>query len=46
MPYGITWCNLPYGRDENLAFTPAEAATRFGATHHIQPAKAALKTLI
>ena len=29
MPYGITQCYLLPGRDDILAFTPAEAVTRF-----------------
>jgi len=29
MPYGITQCYLPPGSGDFLAFTPAEAGTRF-----------------
>ena len=29
IPYGITLCYLPPGRGDILAFTPAEAGTRF-----------------
>jgi len=29
MPYEITQCYLPPGRGDFLAFTPAEAGTRF-----------------
>jgi len=29
MPYGITQCYMPPGRDDFPAFTPAKAGTRF-----------------